>query len=183
MTHLQRLRIELAKELVNLFEIQTNEGVLITETDQVVVGTEVFIYDENGSFIPAPDGQYTTDSQIIFVESGIISNIEDVTPEETPVEETPEETPIEEPIETPDEDQMDPSFEERLNEAINSVNTLTTELNTLKDSVAELVNDVAIIKSSIESINTSMTNFSIQKPIVEVKDKRSDKGINPIFSI
>lgn len=179
MTHLQRLRIELAKELVNLFEIQTNEGVLITETDQVVVGTEVFIYDENGSFIPAPDGQYTTDSQIITVESGIISNIEDVTPEETPVEETP----VEEPIETPDEDQMDPSFEERLNEVINSVNTITTELNTLRDSVAELVNEVAIIKSSIESINTSMTNFNFQKPIVEVKDKRSDKGINPIFSI
>lgn len=183
MTKLQILRINLAKELVNLFEIITNEGVLITETESVIVGTEVFIYDENGSFIPAPDGKYTTDSQIIFIESGVISNIEDITPEETPVEETPEETPIEEPIETPDEDQMDPSFEERLNEVINSVNTITTELNTLKDSVAELVNDVAIIKSSIESINTSMTNFSIQKPIVEVKDKRSDKGINPIFSI
>lgn len=55
------MNIKLAKifrDLLKLGKIETEEGILIYEGDVLAEGTEVFIEDESGNIVPAPDGQY-----------------------------------------------------------------------------------------------------------------------------
>ena len=112
---------KLKKMLLSLSEIPTKEGViLITDSDDMEVGLEVFVDGDEG-LTPAPDGEYTVEESIVVVEGGKIVEIKEKpieqpidTPIETPMqeEEKPEEKPVEEPIETPIDN---PSIEELKN--------------------------------------------------------------------
>ena len=105
---------KLKKALLSLEEISTKEGiVLITDTDDLTVGLEVFIDGQEG-LEPAKDGEYTVGENIITVEGGKIISIvekpieqpteEPVKPvEEQPKEESMEEQPVE-TVETPIEE-------------------------------------------------------------------------------
>ena len=105
---------KLKKALLSLEEISTKEGiVLITDTDDLTVGLEVFV-DGTDGLEPAKDGEYTVKGNIVTVEGGKIISIiekpieqpteEPVKPveEEQPMEqvETVEEQPTEQPVET-----------------------------------------------------------------------------------
>lgn len=93
------LLFKLSKMLLRLSEVNTDKGVLYCD-DQMEVGKEVFIM-ENSEYVPAPDGDYESETQIISVVDGKISEIKDkempeVQPEEVVVEVKEEE--VEEPI-------------------------------------------------------------------------------------
>ena len=79
--------------LLSLSQTITDKGTLIAETE-IEVGVEVFIEDENGEMIAAPDGDYTTDDKVITVVDGKVTEIKDKEKEVTePIEEPkPEET-------------------------------------------------------------------------------------------
>ena len=51
--------MKLFRDLMKLGKGETDNGVLIYEGDVLEVGTEVFIEDENGNIVPAPDGTYS----------------------------------------------------------------------------------------------------------------------------
>ena len=58
---------KLKKALLSLEEISTKEGiVLITDTDDLTVGLEVFIDGQEG-LEPTPDGEYTVGENIVTV--------------------------------------------------------------------------------------------------------------------
>ncbi len=97
---------KLAKLIKCINELNTNNGVLISDVE-FEVGVEVFIQDaETGDLVPAPAGQYETDTQIITVnEQGIIDKIEEK--ESAPIE-NPEETPAPEEEEKPAEEEEKP---------------------------------------------------------------------------
>ena len=85
---------KLKKMLLSLSEVTTKEGiVLITDSDDMEVGLEVFV-DGDAGLEPAPDGEYTVDENIIVVEGGKIVEIK--------------EKPIEQPIETPMQNEEKP---------------------------------------------------------------------------
>ena len=66
---------KLKKMILSLSETHTDEGVnLITDTENLEVGEEVFVENEDG-LIPASDGVYTHDNQLIEVEGGIVKSI------------------------------------------------------------------------------------------------------------
>lgn len=73
-------RLKLAKMLMQFAEIETDKGKLTYE-GELVEGTEVFIEIE-GELVPAPDGDYSTDDQIITVAEGKVSKIEIVETED-----------------------------------------------------------------------------------------------------
>ena len=50
--------MKLFRDLLKLGKVETEEGILIYEGEVLSEGTEVFIEDENGNIVPAPDGQY-----------------------------------------------------------------------------------------------------------------------------
>ena len=85
--------LRLAKALLSLSQTETDKGTLIAE-NELAVGVEVFIEDENGEMVAAPDGDYTTDDKVITVVEGKVTEIKDKEKEVTePIEEPkPEET-------------------------------------------------------------------------------------------
>ena len=139
---------KLKKALLSLEEISTKEGiVLVTDTDDLTVGLEVFVDGDEG-LEPTPDGEYTVGESIVTVEGGKIVAIvekpieqpteEPVKPveEEQPMEEQPmEETPTEEPIvEGPTVDELNGIIEEQ--KAM--IEQLKSEIETIKAENEEL---------------------------------------------
>ena len=128
--------------LLSLIEIPTKEGiVLITDSDDLEVGLEVFV-DGDAGLEPAPDGEFTIDNNIILVEGGKIVEIKEK-PIEQPVEEpieTPmekEEKPEEKPIDTPEE----PTIEELktlIEEQKSIIEGQKSEIETLKSEIEDL---------------------------------------------
>lgn len=75
---------EVAPATEEMETIETDNGTLSYE-GELAVGTEVFITNEDGENVPAPDGEYKADGKVIKVVDGKVSEIvedsEDVAPE------------------------------------------------------------------------------------------------------
>lgn len=140
---------KLKKMLLSLSEIPTKEGIiLITDSDDMEVGLEVFVDGDEG-LTPAPDGEFTVGDNIILVEGGKIVEIKEKPieqPVETPEEpiETPmqkEEKPEEKPVETPIDNPMEPTTDELKNlieEQKSVIEGLKAENETLKAEIEDL---------------------------------------------
>lgn len=96
------LKAKLAKAMLkeSFAATKTDKAVLVHETEELNVGTEVFVEDEEGNRTPAEDGIYTLeDGKRIKVTEGKVEEIleaeEETEAEETEVE-AAEETPAEE---------------------------------------------------------------------------------------
>lgn len=95
------LKAKLAKAMLkeSFAATKTDKAVLVHETEELNVGTEVFVEDEECNRTPAEDGIYTLeDGKRVKVTEGKVEEILEAE-EETEVEaaeETPEETPAEE---------------------------------------------------------------------------------------
>lgn len=87
--------IKLMKMLAKFAEVVTDKATLIYD-GELVEGVEVSVENEAGEIVTAEDGEYKTETQVITVEGGKVTKIEDIEVEEEP---TTEEQPIEEPIE------------------------------------------------------------------------------------
>lgn len=89
---------KLAKLVMKFAEIVTDKGTL-TYDGELAEGVEVFV-EQEGEFVAPEDGEYKTETQVITVEGGKVTKIEDIEVEEEPTEEpTTEEPTVEEPIE------------------------------------------------------------------------------------
>ena len=166
---------KLKKALLSLEEVTTEEGiVLITDTDNLTVGLEVFV-DGTDGLEPAKDGEYTVGESIVTVEGGKIISIvekpieqpteEPVKPveEEQPMEqvETVEEQPTEEPVETvetiegPTVDELQAIIDEQ--KAM--IEELKAEIETIKSENEEL-------KKKLEepAAKSAEEDFKNQKP-------------------
>lgn len=154
--------MKLFRDLMKLGKVETEEGILIYEGDVLTEGTEVFIEDENGNIIPAPDGQY---GEYKVVDGKIAPAEQPAEPEEEPaqveevaqVEEQVEEQPAEEPATEEPEPEAEPEPEEDKYEK--RFEALEKELEDLRAAIAELQRE----KDDME--------FSAMKPAEkEVKD-------------
>lgn len=97
------LKAKLAKAMLkeSFAATKTDKAVLVHETEELNVGTEVFVEDEEGNRTPAEDGIYTLeDGKRVKVTEGKVEEIleaeEETEVEETEVEAAEEETPAEE---------------------------------------------------------------------------------------
>lgn len=168
---------KLKKALLSLEEISTKEGiVLVTDTDDLTVGLEVFVDGDEG-LEPTPDGEYTVGESIVTVEGGKIISIvekpieqpvepvvEEQPMEEQPMEEQPMETPIEEPIvEGPTTDELQAIIDEQ--KAM--IEELKAEIETIKAENEEL-------KKKLEepAAQSAEEDFKNQKP--NEKEKKID---------
>ena len=166
---------KLKKALLSLEEISTKEGiVLITDTDNLTVGLEVFVDGDEG-LEPTPDGEYTVGENIVTVEGGkIVAIVEkpiEQPTEETPTEETPmeqvetvEEQPTEQPVETVEtvETVEGPTVDELqaiIDEQKAMIEQLKAEIETIKAENEEL-------KKKLEepAAQSAEEDFKNQKP-------------------
>ena len=101
------LKAKLAKAMLkeSFAATKTDKAVLVHETEELNVGTEVFVEDEEGNRTPAEDGIYTLeDGKRIKVAEGKVEEIIEPTEEEAEAEETEVEAAEETPEETPAEE-------------------------------------------------------------------------------
>ena len=162
--------------LLSLSEIPTKEGiVLITDSDNMEVGLEIFVEGDAG-LEPAPDGEYTVDENIVVVEGGKIVEIKEKpleqptepveTPIETPMEnmEKPEEKPMENPIDNPEEPSEESSTIDDLNSIIEEQKTV---IETLKSENETLKVEIEDLKKKLEEplAEPAEEQFKNEKPI------------------
>lgn len=154
--------MKLFRDLMKLGKVETDNGVLIYEGDVLEVGTEVFIEDENGNIVPAPDGQYG-DYKVV---DGKIAPAEVVEPEAKPEsEEVMQEEVIVEP-EPEVKESDDAKYEERI--------------SALESKIAELESKVAELISAKEELEFSQLKPA-EKEIKDIATKES-KGAMKYFS-
>ena len=153
--------LKLKRALLNLGEISTNEGLLIYDGENLEVGKEVFVEGDEG-LVPAKDGLYTYNNEIIEVEGGVVKTISEKEveqPTEEVVEEqveTVEEQPTEEPIiEGPTVDELQAIIDEQKS----VIEGLKAEIETIKAENEEL-------KKKLEepAASPAEEDFKNQKP-------------------
>ena len=153
--------MKLFRSLMKLGKVETDNGVLIYEGDVLTEGTEVFIEDENGNIVPAPDGQYG-DYKVV---DGKIAPSEVVEPEAKPEsEEVMQEEVIVEP-EPEVKESDDDKYEERI--------------SALESKIAELEGKVAELISAKEELEFSQLKPA-EKEIKDIATKES-KGAMKYF--
>lgn len=154
--------MKLFRSLMKLGKVETDNGVLIYEGDVLTEGTEVFIEDENGNIVPAPDGKYSE----YIVKDGKIAPAEVVEPEAKPEsEEVMQEEVIVEP-EPEVKESDDDKYEERI--------------SALESKIAELEGKVAELISAKEELEFSQLKPA-EKEIKDIATKES-KGAMKYFS-
>lgn len=127
-------KIKLAKMLSFIKEIPTDKGLIVID-GELEIGNEVFIYDEEGSPVPAPDGIYKTDDMEITIEGGKITEVKETKEEETPIVET---EPVEEEVVVETEEEEKPVGEEVPVVVVEEQPTDEEMLDALKTRIAEL---------------------------------------------
>lgn len=152
---------KLARLLKLLSEVSTNQGMLVSE-GEIEVGTEVFVYDEEGNAIPAPEGEYIVDGgeMTIVVVDGIVSEIR--IKEEEPIEQPME--PVEEEVVVVEEAEEDTPAEEAAEEVEEvDIEALKAEIEALKAENEELKAKIAEYEQKEKEV---------EEPSVEEEDKQ-----------
>ena len=148
--------------------IETDKGKLEwdNEEEDLKEGDAVYIRDEEGNRIPAPDGSYTTeDGKEIRVEDGKVAQIIDDKAEVAP-EEMEEEIPAE-----PAEDDRIKALEDRIRELEAENEALRAENDALKEEVSKM-KKMSAAKPAHEEVTTT----------IELK-KTGNKGIDNLSRI
>lgn len=162
--------LKLKRALLNLGEISTNEGLLIYDGENLEVGKEVFVEGDEG-LVPAKDGLYTYNNEIIEVEGGVVKTISEKEveqPTEEPVKPVEEEQPMEQ-VETVEEQPVEtvetiegPTVDE-LNEIINEQKAM---IENLKSEIEGLKTENEDLKKKLEepAAQPAEEDFKNQKP-------------------
>ena len=143
---------KLAKMILNLAQIKTNKGELISET-VIEVGSEVFIEDANDMLVAAPDGEYVTQDEVtIVVADGKVAEIREKEQEEAPVEEQPmEETLAEEqPTEEQPTEQEPENQEPVEDEKDKRIKELEAQIEELNAIIVEKDAEIGRLKAELE---------------------------------
>lgn len=78
----KRLKVELSALIsgeVKCAAVKTDKAVLVHNADELEVGIDVFVEDEEGTRIPAPDGEYVTEERTkIVVADGKVKEITEI---------------------------------------------------------------------------------------------------------
>lgn len=154
--------MKLFRDLMKLGKVETDNGVLIYEGEVLEEGTEVFIEDESGNIVPAPDGQYG-DYKVV---DGKIAPAEVVEPKAEPES---EEVKQEEEVIVEPEPEVKESDDDKYEERISA----------LESKIAELEGKVAELISAKEELEFSQLKPA-EKEIKDIATKES-KGAMKYF--
>ena len=162
---------KLKKALLSLEEISTKEGiVLITDTDVLTVGLEVFV-DGDECVEPVKDGEYIVAENIVTVEGGkIISIVEKpiVPPTEEPVKPV-EEQPKEEPMEE------QPMEEQPMEEPTISTDELQAIIDEQKAMIEQLKAEIENLKVENEELKKKLEEPAAQPAEEDFKNQKPNE--------
>lgn len=151
--------LKLARMVMNLSEVKTNKGELISET-VIEVGSEVFIEDANDMLVAAPDGEYVTQDEVtLVVADGKVVEIREKETEEQPVEEPVEEPLVEEPVDEPAQpDERDAEIAK-----------LQAQIEELNSIIAEKDEEIGRLKAELEKSDSKPAEEQLKSQKTETK--------------
>lgn len=155
------LKAKLAKAMLkeSFAATKTDKAILIHDAEELSVGTEVFVEDEEGSRTPAEDGIYTLeDGKRVSVASGKVEEI--LEPEEQ------SETEVEAAEEIPAEEYATKAEVEALAAAVAELGAIVSDLVAKVDGVNE---EMSARLSKVEQMPAGKT------PAEEYKGERDEK--------
>ena len=152
--NMSKLRDKLAKMLLKFDSISTDKADLFYDHEgELVVGDEVYTYNEAGDRVPVADGEYLSDNIVYDIENSKVTEIKrfetpDPAKEDLEVVETPAAMP-EAPATPEEEPKEDPKVTE-----------LESKVTELESKVTELISKVEELTAKIET--------PVVEPIAEV---------------
>lgn len=182
MTKLELIKAKLAKLLLQFATVKTDKAVLEYDGEELAVGTEVFITDENGERKPAEDGNYVTeDEKTIVVADGKVTEILEKEEEVEPEEETPAEEPTEEVTaeeETPAEEVAEEPTDEPKDELNERLTALEAKINDLGNRMEELI---AIVEKLVEK--SEADNVAVEERLSKIEKMSAAKPVEEELEI
>lgn len=166
---LQKVKVKLARLLNMKFgSTPTDQGTLQHDGEEITVGTDVFIEDDEGNLIPAPDGRYhnPSDNYTYVVEGGIVTETiqgEGGTQEDMDAEDVKKEVDN-----IPEQSGEVPP--EAFNELVGVVKDLTTEIHDVEGQMEELekqIEDVVELRKQNEKLQKK--NEKLEKKFHELE--------------
>lgn len=168
----QKLKLILKSMLSLQFgAVATDKGELRWEADRdLAAGDDVFVEDENGEIVPAPDGDYTTeDGKVITVVEGKVAEIKDANAEVAPESEGDQTESGIEAAETEEEPAPVDEPEEKAPEAIEDrIARLEENMGTLIEGINQIINAVAEIEGRLEEVEGKLAK--VEAPAAEPVD-------------
>lgn len=137
------LLIKLSKLILELKEIATDKGILTYE-DVLDVNSEVYIL-EGEEYVAAPSGEYESETSIIVVVDGLVTEIR-AKEEATPVEE-----PVADPVELDERDERIAALEAEIASRDEIIAARDAEIEALKARIAELESESVALSAAEEA--------------------------------
>ena len=174
--NMSKLRDKLAKMLLKFDSISTDKADLFYDHEgELVVGDEVYTYNEAGDRVPVADGEYLSDNIVYDIENSKVTEIKrfntpdpakedlEAMPETPAIPETPA-TP-EAPVEMPKEDPKVAELESKVTELESKVTELVSKVEELMTKVeTPVVEPIAEVFSAA----TTRTNDSRATRLAEL---------------
>lgn len=160
--NMSKLRDKLAKMLLKFDSISTDKADLFYDHEgELVVGDEVYTYNEAGDRVPVADGEYLSDNIVYDIENSKVTEIkrfesrvsEAPDPAKEDLEAMPEATPEAPVVEEPAAPEAMPKEDPK-------VATLESKVTELESKVTELISKVEELAAKLET--------PVVEPIAEV---------------
>ena len=171
-----KIKEALKRLLMEFNNLSTDKAELYWEEDsELMVGYKVFVEDEAGNKVPAADGEYISDDNVIKVEGGVVTEIEK---KEDAPEETQEE--VKEDAQEAKEEAME-AVQEEVQETVEETQETPAETpeNKEEDKTAELEKRVADLESKIAELETKLVEIATApaaEPVVDEFEKVTKKS-------
>ena len=161
--------LKLARMVMNLSEIKTNKGELISET-VIEVGSEVFIEDANDMLVAAPDGEYVTQDEVtIVVADGKVVEIREKEQKEQPTEGTKPE-------------QMYEATEAALAEKDARIAELEAALEAKDQELADKDERIGELETELEDLKAKLAESDARSAEEELKMSKQNKTNSIVFN-
>lgn len=174
----ERLKTALKRMLsLQLGEVATKDGKKLywSSEEDLREGLEVFVEDENGELIPAPNGVYETeDNKKIEVEDGVVKDIEDPEAEVAPENENladPAADPAAEPAADPAEAQ---EGEEEQATVEDRVASLEEKMAKILEGVEQMLNAMASLEGRLEEVEAKVAKIETEPAADPAEDKPAE---------
>lgn len=170
----EKLKTALKKMLsLQLGEVATKDGKKLywSSEEDLREGLEVFVEDENGELIPAPNGVYETeDNKKIEVEDGAVKKIEDPEAEVAPenVEQNVEEdvAPAADPAEQEGEEEQ-AAVEDR-------VASLEGKMAKILEGIEQMLNAMASLEGRLDEVEAKVAKIETEPAADPAEDKPAE---------
>lgn len=154
-------------------EIVTDKDTLLYDAEELAEGVEVFVKKDD-ELVAAPDGDYTTETEVITVVEGKVSAITPIEKEEEPAEEPAEEqVEVEAAAEVVEEPAAEP-IEEEPAEEVDDLAELKNKVDELVLAITELTNKLAVLQGAYDELKAKMDKIETEpaaEPVeVEVEE-------------